>query len=248
MIENYIYGRRPVLEALRQKGQVQRVLIAKGSHEGSIRQIWSLAKDQGLYIEEVERAVLDRYEEGVHQGVIAFTEGTRLVDVETLMAKAAEKNEPLLLALLDGITDPHNFGAIIRSAEVLGVHGVVFPKRRSAPLSATVMKSAAGALSHMALSQVSNLDQTVRMLQDQGVWVAVAAAEGDVYLDAVDFNVPFAIVIGSEGEGVSELLRKRADLQVKIPMQGQISSLNASVAASLFFYEAMRQRKRGKNG
>ena len=238
-----IIGRNPVLEAIRSGRSVDKILVKKGKYEGSIVPIIKKAKDAGIIIQEVERAKLDQIAEGEnHQGVIAYVSAYDYVSVKDILDKAREKNEPPFVIICDKITDPHNLGAILRTANCVGAHGVIIPKRRAVGLSAIVSKTSAGAVEFVPVARVTNLARTVDELKKANIWIACADMSGREYFKA-DLTGGIGIIVGNEGNGVSELLRKKCDLTVGIPMYGKISSLNASVSAGLIMYEVVRQRK-----
>jgi 23S rRNA (guanosine2251-2'-O)-methyltransferase len=237
-----IYGRNPVLEALR-GGRVRRMFAARGIEPRFIRELELAAHQAGLELEWTPRVEMDRAVKTTqHQGVIAEIDDVNWGDLEDAFDLATSRAEQLLVVLLDGITDPHNFGAIIRSAEVLGAHGVIVEERRSAPLSPTVVKAAAGATSFLPLIQVKNLPRLIDDLKGRGVWVYGAAGEAKTPLSRLDFDRPLALVIGSEGEGMRRLVREKCDDLVSIPMRGRVQSLNASVAAAILVYHALASR------
>lgn len=233
-----LYGRNPVLEALKD-GRVTEVLVAKGVEEAFIREL----KATGVRLRFEPRIELDQLAgTTAHQGVIAEVEDLAWATVDDILDRADQKGEPLVIVLLDGITDPRNFGAIIRSAEVLGAHGVVVEERRSAPLSPVVAKTAAGATSYLPVAQTKNLPRLIDQLKEEAVWVYGAAGEAAQDIGQVDFSGKVALVIGAEGEGLRRLVREKCDVLVSIPTRGQVQSLNASVAAGILLYEAMRGR------
>ena len=237
-----IYGRNPVLEALR-GGQVRRMFAARGIEARFARELEVAARQAGLELEWTPRVEMDQAVKTTqHQGVIAEIDDANWADLEDAFDLAANRGEQLLLVLLDGITDPHNFGAIIRSAEVLGAHGVIVEERRSAPLSPTVVKTAAGATSFLPVIQVKNLPRLMDDLKERGVWVYGAAGEVKTSLSRLDFDRPLALVIGSEGEGMRRLVREKCDELVSIPTRGRVQSLNASVAAAILVYHALASR------
>lgn len=238
-----IEGRHPVLEALQAGRPLRRILLAAGLHGGPVRSIVALARERGIAVREVERDQLDRLAAGRnHQGVIAFGAAKETVDLDDVLAVAAASGEPPFLLLLDGIEDPHNLGSLIRSADGAGVHGVVIPERRAAPLTATVAKASAGALEHVPVAQVVNLTRAAEQLKERGCWVIGADAAADELLWDADLTGPIALVIGSEGKGIGHNLRKHCDRLVRLPMQGKVGSLNAGVAGALLMYEVARQR------
>ena len=210
--------------------------------EGTIRRIAGLAKEKGVVVQEVVKQKLDDMSQTKnHQGVIAIVSEHEYAEVDDIINMAAEKGEKPFIIILDNITDPHNLGAIIRTAECAGAHGVIIPKRRSVGLTAVVGKTSAGAIEYMPVARVTNISRTIEDLKKQGVWVVCADMGGDDHFDA-SLDGAIALVIGSEGEGVSRLVKEKCDFTVSIPMYGKISSLNASVAAALLMYEVVRQR------
>lgn len=237
-----LHGRNPIAEALR-RGEVEKVWLARGVDRNTENSVTELCKQMNVPLERVPRAVLDEKLGGVvHQGVMASVASLQFSDEGAMWQLANERGEAPLFVLLDGITDPHNFGAIVRSAEVLGAHGVVVEERRSAPLNATVAKVSAGAASHLPIVQVKNLPRFIEALQKEAVWVFGAAGEAAQPLDRTDLSGPVAIVIGSEGDGLRRLVRERCDALVSIPVRGKVSSLNASVAAGILIAAAAATR------
>ncbi|WP_066640559.1 23S rRNA (guanosine(2251)-2'-O)-methyltransferase RlmB [Desulfolucanica intricata] len=236
-----IVGRNPVREALRAKRPINKVLFARGKFAGALQEIFALAKEGGIPVQQVERAYLDKIApQTAHQGVIAMVAAKGYVDLEDICSGAAPE-DPFII-LLDEITDPHNLGAIIRTADAAGVHGVVVPRRRSAALTATVAKSSAGAVEYVPVARVTNIVQAIKTLQAKGIWVVGADMAGDkLYWDA-PLNGPIALVIGGEGKGLGRLVKDSCDFLVRLPMKGNVNSLNASVAAALLAYEVVHQR------
>ena len=235
-------GRNAVLEALNHDKPIDKIYVKKGPSEGSITVIIAKAREKGIVISEVAREKLDHMSQsGNHQGVIASCPAHDYVELEDILEAAKKKNEDPIIVVLDSITDPHNLGAILRSADCSGVHGIVIPKRRSASLTGIVSKTSAGATLHVPVARVTNLNAAIDDLKKAGVWICCAMTHGKPYWKA-DMKGPIAIIIGSEGEGVSKLLEKKSDFAVSIPMHGEIASLNASVAAGLLMYEVVRQR------
>ncbi|GAA5438447.1 23S rRNA (guanosine(2251)-2'-O)-methyltransferase RlmB [Deinococcus sp. A31D244] len=233
-----LYGRNPVLEAL-QDGRVSEVLVARGVEEAFVAQL----KASGVKLRFAPRIELDQLAGTTqHQGVMAEVEDMAWAEVDDILALAEQRGEDLLIVLLDGITDPRNFGAIIRSAEVLGAHGVVVEERRSAPLSPVVAKTAAGATSYLPVAQTKNLPRLIEQLKQENVWVYGAAGEAAEDVRRVDFSGKVALVIGAEGEGMRRLVREKCDALVSIPVRGRVQSLNASVAAGILLFEATRRR------
>ncbi len=244
--ENQLEGRNAVLEALRSGRDMEKLLVQKGNVEGTIKRIVAQAAEKGIVIQEVSRQKLDELSQTKnHQGVIAIVSAQNYAEVEDILAAAREKGEEPFLILLDGITDPHNLGAILRTAECAGAHGVIIPKRRSVGLNATVGKTSAGAIAYIPVARVTNLVKTMEQLKKEGLWFACADMGECDYFDA-NLKGPIGLVIGSEGEGVSRLVKENCDFTASIPMYGKISSLNASVAAALLMYEVVRQRNYAK--
>jgi 23S rRNA (guanosine2251-2'-O)-methyltransferase len=241
-IENRIEGKNPVLEALKSGRTIEKLLIARGSTEGSIREIIKRARDSRIIIQEVDRQRLDEISQsGAHQGVIAYVTPYDYVEVDEILAGAKEKGEPPFLVILDEITDPHNLGAVIRTAECCGAHGVIIPKRRSVGLTPAAIKASAGAVEYMPVAKVTNIASLLDELKEQGIWVAGADIEGLEYTKQ-DLKGPIALIIGSEGKGIGRLVKEKCDFLVRIPLKGSIESLNASVAAGILMYEVVRQR------
>lgn len=241
--ENIIYGRNAVMEALKGEREIDKILVQKGEKEGSVIKIISLAKSKAVVVQEVEKAKLDELTgREKHQGVLAYVAAHEYVTVEDILEEAKEKGEAPFVLILDNIQDPHNLGAIIRTAHNAGVHGIIIPKRRAVGLTGTVAKASAGALEYMKVAKVSNIVQTIRELKEKGLWIACADMDGRTLYEE-NLTGPIGIVVGSEGEGVSKLTKENCDYIVSVPMYGKVTSLNASVAASLMVYEVVRQRK-----
>lgn len=241
--EGYLEGRNAVQEALKAGVAIDKVYIAKGETDRLLHSIASAARKSGAVVVEADRRKLDAMSEtGSHQGVIAVAAAASYATVEDLFAIAEERGEKPLFVVCDELSDPHNLGAIIRTAECAGAHGVIIPKRRSAGLTAVVAKTSAGAVSYLPVARVANLPNTLKELQKRGVWIFGTAAEGNTTLYHADFKGAAAIIIGSEGDGMGRLVRECCDFLVSIPMKGKISSLNASAAAAILLYEAVRQR------
>lgn len=247
-------GRKAVLEALNHEKPIDRILLrVDGKHkpgtamdgtrlEGTLRLIASKARLQKIVVQEVERAKLDELSEtGHHQGVIALCPAVPYVEITDILAIAEERGEPPFIIVLDGVTDPHNLGAVMRTAEAAGAHGIIIPKRRAVGLTATVAKISAGAIAHLATARVSNISRALEELKEAGLWIACADVGAPSLFDA-DMKGPIALVLGAEGEGVSRLVRENADFAVGIPMPGKIGSLNVSVAAGVLIYEVVRAR------
>ena len=241
--DGLIEGRNAVTEALRAGVAIDKIYLAKGETDRTLGHIASAARAGGVVVVEADRRKLDAMSRTkAHQGVIALAAVREYVTVEEILKKAEEKGEKPLLVVCDEISDPHNLGAIIRTAECAGAHGVIIPKRRSAGLTAIVGKTSAGAVSYLPVARVPNLAAVLQELKKKGIWIYGTAAEGSSSLYKTDLRGPAAIVIGSEGEGMSRLTRENCDFLVSIPLKGNISSLNASAAAAVLLYEAVRQR------
>ncbi len=241
--DGLIEGRNAVIEALRVGTAVDKIYIAKGETSAALGHIASTARGKGVVVIESDRRKLDAMSQThSHQGVIAVAAVRAYADVDDILAAAREKGEPPLLVVCDELSDPHNLGAVIRTAEAAGAHGVVIPKRRSAGLTAIVAKTSAGAVSYLPVARVANLTALLKELKEQGLWIFGTAADGTTSLYQADLKGPTAIVIGSEGSGMGRLVREQCDFLIAIPMRGQINSLNASAAAAVVLYEAVRQR------
>lgn len=242
-VEGQLEGRNAVAEALKSGRTIDKLFIAEGDTDQSLRRLAAQAREAGAVVVAVDRRKLnDMSATGAHQGVIALAAAHEYASVEDILEEAASRGEAPLIVICDELTDPHNLGAILRSAECAGAHGVIIPKRRSVGLTATVGKASAGAVEYMKVARVTNVSAAIEELKKQGVWVFGTAAEGSVPMYQADLTGPAAIVIGNEGDGISRLVAKNCDMMVNIPMRGRISSLNASAAASILLYEAVRQR------
>ena len=242
-MEDKIMGRNPVLEAIRSCRSIDKILIKKGKYEGSIVPIIKKAKEVGIVLQEVDKAKLDTAAGGgSHQGVIAYVSAYEYSTVGGILNAAREKNEPPFVIICDRITDPHNLGAIIRTANCVGAHGVVIPKRNSVGLNSTVAKASAGAVEYTRVAKVTNIASVIDDLKEEGLWITAADMDGEE-MYSIDLKGAVGLVIGSEGEGVSRLVREKCDFIATIPMSGDINSLNASVAAGILMYEALRQRR-----
>lgn len=247
--EDVLIGRNAVIEAIRSGRGINKLLIADGDKEGSVKEVISLAKAQGIVIQFVERSKIEGIAGGLrHQGVLAYVAPVAYSDLETILQAAETKGEAPFLLLLDELEDPHNLGALLRTADATGVHGVLIPKRRSVPLTATVAKTSAGAVEYVPVARIGNIAQTLRKLKDKGFWVAGADMDGSQNYYEADLTGPLVLVVGSEGHGMSRLTKEQCDFIVKMPMVGKINSLNASVAGSILMYESMRQRLQKKSG
>ena len=241
--EDFLEGRNAVAEALKSGRTLDKVYVASGDTDRALARLAAQAREAGAAVVQVERRRLDQMSAtGAHQGIIAQAAAHGYVTLEDILAVAEARGEAPLIVLCDELNDPHNLGAILRTAECAGAHGVVIPKRRSVGLTAVVAKTSAGAVEHMAVARVSNLTAAIEQLKKAGVWVYGTDAAGKTDLYHADFRGPAAIVIGSEGYGMSRLVAERCDVLLSIPMKGQINSLNASAAAAVLLYEAVRQR------
>ena len=238
-----IEGRNPVTEAIKSGRSIDKILISSGEKNGSVKKIIALARERKLVITEVDRQKLDRLSEtGAHQGVIAFAAARDYSTVEDILAFAKDKGQSPFVIICDDLNDPHNLGSIIRTANVMGAHGVIIPKRNSVGLSPVVDKTSAGALEFTRVARVPNLVSAIDTLKKNNVWIVAADMDGDRSIYTHDFSGGVGIVVGSEGKGVSRLVKENCDFVVNIPMYGEINSLNASVAASLMMYEAAKAR------
>ena len=239
-----IEGRNPILEALKSGRPIGKILIAKNiERHGTIAEIIHLAQTEVYPLEWVERQAIDRQSEtGSNQGILAFTAVKEYVGLDDLLAISKEKNEPAFYVILDGIEDPHNLGAILRTADATGVHGVIIRERRAVGLTPAVEKASAGAVEYVPVARVTNISRTIETLKQNNVWIVGIDQSGNTNYTQVDYKPPTAVVIGGEGKGLSELVKKNCDFLVCIPMKGKISSLNASVAAGVVMYEVVRQR------
>lgn len=239
---NIIFGRNPVLEAIRSGREIDRLYIAHGVTSGSISEIIAKCSARGILIKEISSQKLDYYcNGGNHQGVALMIASHEYSTVEEILEFAKTRNESPFIIICDEIEDPHNLGAIIRTAESCGVHGIIIPKRRSASLNATVAKTSAGALEYMKVARVTNIANTIDLLKKEGVWIFGADMDGKDY-KKFDFSVPLALIIGNEGKGIGTLTRKKCDEIISLPMRGKINSLNASVAAGILMYEVLKHR------
>ncbi|MDN3360299.1 23S rRNA (guanosine(2251)-2'-O)-methyltransferase RlmB [Priestia megaterium] len=242
MEHEFIIGRNPVLEALKSGRDINKLWIAEGSQGGSMGQITQLAKRNGVLVQFVPKKKIEQMVDGIHQGVAAQVAAYQYAELDDLFNLAEKRNESPFFLLLDELEDPHNLGSIMRTADAVGAHGIIIPKRRSVGLTATVAKASTGAIEHIPVARVTNLSRTIDELKDRGVWiVGTDAKESDDYRN-LDGGMPLTLVIGSEGKGMSRLIREKCDFLVQLPMVGHVTSLNASVAASLLMYEVYRKR------
>lgn len=241
--ENQLEGRNALTEALRSGRTLDKVFIASGDTDRGLQRLAAEAKEAGAVVVPVDRRKLDAMSiTRAHQGVIAYAAAREYFTIDDILQEAADRGEAPLVVICDELSDPHNLGAILRSAECAGAHGVIIPKRRSVGLTAVVAKASAGAVEYMKVCKVSNINNAIADLKERGLWIFGTAAEGSIPMYQADLTVPAAIVIGSEGTGMSRLVEKNCDVTVHIPMKGRITSLNASAAASILLYEAVRQR------
>ncbi|MBR4720735.1 MAG: 23S rRNA (guanosine(2251)-2'-O)-methyltransferase RlmB [Clostridia bacterium] len=245
-MENIIIGRNPVLEAIKSGREIDKIIVKKGEYEGSIVALIKKAKSLKIPVVEADKAKLESLANGGnHQGVIAFVAAHTYKDIKDMIREAKEKSKEPLIIILDKITDPHNFGSILRTANCAGADGVVISKRGNVGLSEVVAKTSAGAIEFTPVSKVTNIAETIELLKKEGFWIVGAEADGQSMYET-DLTGPVALVIGSEGEGISRLVKEKCDFLVKINMYGEINSLNASVAAGIMMYEIVRQKENVK--
>ncbi|CDE96914.1 rRNA methylase putative group 3 [Clostridium sp. CAG:567] len=238
-----VEGRNAVLELLESGRDINKILVANGEKHGSIHKILAIAKERKIIVTEIEKNKLNQIAQTPNnQGVIAIVPPYDYCEVEDILDEAKRKNEKPFILILDGIEDPHNLGSIIRTAETAGVHGIIIPKRRAASVNSTVSKVSAGAVEYMKIARVNNINETIRYLKEQDVWICGTDMDTDTIYTKQDYKMPIAIVIGSEGFGMSRLVKENCDFLVKIPMKGKITSLNASVSAGIIMYEVVRKR------
>lgn len=239
--DDIVAGRNAVLELLKSEKDINKIFVERGEKHGSINEIIAKAKDARIVLVEVDKVKLDQMAEN-HQGVVAVVPPYNYCEVEDILEDAKNKNEDPFILILDGIEDPHNLGSIIRTAETAGVHGIIIPKRRNASVNSTVVKVSTGATTYVKIARVNNLNDTIRKLKDAGLWVIGTDGDADTLYYNQDLKGPLAIIIGSEGFGMSKLVKENSDILIKIPMKGKITSLNASVSAGIVIYEAVKQR------
>lgn len=244
MNDDYVYGKNPVMEALRSGQTVHKVWVAEDAKKGQMNQVLGLCKTHQVQVLTVPKKRLDQMADGEsHQGVIAQCAAYEYAEMDDLFARAKKKDEQPFFLLLDELEDPHNLGSILRTADASGVHGVIIPKRRAVGLTSTVARTSAGAISHVPVVRVTNLARTMDDLKKQGLWFVGTDAKGETDYRYMETDLPLALVIGSEGKGISRLVKEKCDFLVSLPLMGQVTSLNASVAASLLMYEVMRKRQ-----
>lgn len=239
--EDVIAGRNAVLELLKSDKDINKIYVEQGEKHGSITEIIARSREKKIVLVEVPKSKLDFMAEN-HQGVVAVVPPFNYCEVDDILEYAKSKNEDPFILILDGIEDVHNLGAIIRTAETAGVHGIIIPKRRAAQVNSTVVKVSAGSTAYVKIARVNNINETIRFLKEQGIWIIGTAGEAKVDYYNQDLTGPIAIVIGNEGFGMSDLVKKNVDILVKIPMLGKITSLNASVSSGIVIYEAVKQR------
>ena len=245
--DDVLVGRNAVTEALKSGRGINKLWIASGDREGSVSEIAALAKERGIVMQYVERAKIESFAGGHrHQGVLAYVAPVPYAELDDILKAAEAKGEAPFLVLLDELEDPHNLGALLRTADATGVHGILIPKRRSVSLNATVAKTSAGAVEYVPVARIGNIAQTLKKLKEKGFWVAGADMDGEKAYYEADLTGPLVLVVGSEGRGMSRLTKEACDFIVSMPMVGRINSLNASVAGSILMYEALRQRTAAK--
>ena len=245
--DDVLVGRNAVTEALKSGRGINKLWIASGDREGSVAEIAALAKERGIVVQYVERAKIEALAGGHrHQGVLAYVAPVPYAELEDILKAAEAKGEAPFIVLLDELEDPHNLGALLRTADATGVHGILIPKRRSVSLNATVAKTSAGAVEYVPVARIGNIAQTLKKLKEKGFWVAGADMDGEKAYYEADLTGPLVLVVGSEGKGMSRLTKEACDFIVRMPMVGRINSLNASVAGSILMYESMRQRLQKK--
>ena len=242
-VEGQLEGRNAITEALKNGRTIDKVFVADGDTDRGLQRLAAQAKEAGAVVVPVDRRKLDAMSTTrAHQGIIALAAAHEYATIDDILEEAASRGEAPLIVICDELSDPHNLGAILRSAECAGAHGIIIPKRRSVGLTATVAKASAGAVEYMKVARVTNINNAIAELKEKGVWIYGTAAEGSIPMYKADLTGPAAIVIGNAGDGISPLVRKNCDVMLSIPMKGRISSLNASAAASILLYEAVRQR------
>ncbi|MFS0865308.1 23S rRNA (guanosine(2251)-2'-O)-methyltransferase RlmB [Fredinandcohnia sp. 179-A 10B2 NHS] len=242
MSSDFIIGKNPVIEALRSEREINKIWIAEGSNKGQMNQVTTLARENNVLVQFVPKKKIDQMVEGNHQGVVAQVAAYEYVEVDDILAAAVKKNESPFILLLDELEDPHNLGSILRTADAVGAHGVIIPKRRAVGLTSTVAKASTGAIEYVPVARVTNLARTIDDLKERGVWIVGTDAKGKDDYRNVDGKMPIGLVIGSEGKGMGRLIKDKCDFLLRLPMQGKVTSLNASVAASLLMYEVYRKR------
>jgi len=242
MSQDFIVGKNPVIEALKSDRDINKILIAEGSQRGQMQQVTQLAKERNVIVQFVPKKKIDQISDQSHQGVLAYIAAYQYAELEDLFAAAEKNNEPPFFLLLDEIEDPHNLGSVMRTADAVGAHGIIIPKRRAVGLTTTVAKASTGAIEYIPVVRVTNMAQTIDELKTRGVWIAGTDAKGKEDYRQFDGTLPLGLVIGSEGKGMGRLIRDKCDFLIHLPMVGKVTSLNASVAAALLMYEVFRKR------
>ncbi|MGR5995745.1 23S rRNA (guanosine(2251)-2'-O)-methyltransferase RlmB [Bacillus cereus] len=242
MTSEYIIGRNPVIEALRSGRDINKIWIAEGVAKGQVQIVLALAKENKIILQHAPKKKLDQLVEGNHQGVIAQVVAYQYAELEDLFKVAEKRNEDPFFLILDEIEDPHNLGSIMRTADATGAHGIIIPKRRAVGLTASVAKASTGAIEYIPVARVTNLSRTIDELKERGLWIAGTDAKGKTDYRNLDGTMPIGLVIGSEGKGMSRIIGEKCDFLITLPMVGKVTSLNASVAASLLMYEVYRKR------
>ncbi|HDR7718763.1 23S rRNA (guanosine(2251)-2'-O)-methyltransferase RlmB [Bacillus albus] len=242
MSSEYIIGRNPVIEALRSGRDINKIWIAEGASKGQVQIVLALAKENKIILQHAPKKKLDQLVEGNHQGVIAQVAAYQYAELEDLFKVAEKRNEDPFFLILDEIEDPHNLGSIMRTADATGAHGIIIPKRRAVGLTASVAKASTGAIEYIPVARVTNLSRTIDELKERGLWIAGTDAKGKTDYRNLDGTMPIGLVIGSEGKGMSRIIGEKCDFLITLPMVGKVTSLNASVAASLLMYEVYRKR------
>jgi len=238
--DDIIIGRNPVIEALKAGREIEKLCVARGT-EGTINKIIKMARDKNVPVQYVDKRALDNISQENHQGVAAYVSSYSYCDIEDITERAESLGEDLFIVILDGVEDPHNLGAIMRTAEAAGVHGIIIPKRRAASVNSTAVKVSAGASEHILCAKVTNIAQTIDKLKDMGIWIAACDMDGETYYNS-NVKGKIGLVIGGEGTGIGSLIKQKCDFTVSIPMKGKVNSLNVSNAAAILIYEVRRQR------
>lgn len=242
MAQDYISGKNPVIEALKSDREINKIWIAEGSQKGQMQQIIHLAKEARVLVQYVPKQKIDQMVSENHQGVVAQVAAYKYAEIDDLFIRAEQRQETPFFLILDELEDPHNLGSILRTADAAGVHGIIIPKRRAVGLTGAVAKASTGAIEHVPVARVTNLARTIAELKERGIWIFGTDAKGSQDYRKMDGSLPLAMVIGSEGKGMSRLIRESCDFLIHLPMVGHVTSLNASVAASLLIYEVYRKR------
>ncbi len=241
-----IEGRNPVIEALKNKREIDKIMVNKAAKEGSIKKIIAMARDNNIIVQQVDRHKLDEMSEShSHQGVIAITGEYKYYELDEILEIPKRKGEEAFFIILDGLTDPHNLGSIIRTADAVGAHAVIIPKRRSVYITPVVAKASAGAVEYLPVCKVTNIANTIKTLKENGLWIAAVDMDGETFYQQ-NLSGPLALVVGNEGAGISRLVKENCDFTVSMPMVGNVTSLNASVAGGILLYEVYRQRNAKK--